>query len=166
MKMKVPTVNVAQRLLRDHAAPIPSIVPMKKLRIVASPINPSVHGIAIFKTSLTGVGKRDNEMPRSPFSKLSKYLPYWTINASFVSNPKAIRIDSIDSGGMPCIRSINSLAGSPGINRGMKKFNVIATNRANSNRPILRKKYFTISSHPIRSTLIPVAFNLADTRLF
>ena len=67
---------------------------------------------------------------------------------SLVSSPKAIRIDSIDSGGMPCIRSINSLAGSPGIIRGIKKFNVIATKRANNNKPILRKKYFTISPYP------------------
>lgn len=144
--MNTPTTAVAHFRLRFQATVIPNIVPAKKLRMVDNPIKPSVQGIATARTSDTGVGNLEREIPNWPRAIWTKYFPYCTITGSSVSIPKAIRIDSKDSGEIPGIRSISSRAGSPGINRGIKKFSVMATNIANKSRPIFRAKYFKTTS--------------------
>lgn len=142
MKMKNPTVKDAIPLFLFHATAIPIIVPIKKLITVERPISPKVQGTATLKTSDTGVGNLEREIPRSPLAKFPRYLKYCRISGSPVSSPKATFIDSRASGGTPCILSIRSDAGSPGINRGRKKFRVTATKRANRRMLIFLKKYF------------------------
>ena len=53
---------------RRHPMPVPISVPIVKLMMVAMPTRPIVHGSACPMTSVTGVGKYVNEMPRSPRS--------------------------------------------------------------------------------------------------
>ena len=130
----------ANFVLRFHATPIPIIVPRKKLIIVAVPMRPTVQGTATWRTRPTGVGNLEIEIPRSPLIRFSRYFPYWSRRGSVESTPKAAFIASSDSRGMPCILSIKSCAGSPGIILGMKKFRVTATNKANSSKPIFLAK--------------------------
>src|SRR6056297_143576 len=142
MKIKKPTVNVAKGLFLFQAHAMPMIVPIIKLIIVESPISPRLQGIATFKTSATGVGNLDMEIPKSPFNRLKRYFPYCVIRESSVLTPKAAFMDSKASGGTPCILSTRSDAGSPGIILGKKKLMVIATKRAKSKSPTFLAKYF------------------------
>ena len=63
-------------LFRFQAQEMPMMVPMIKLMIVASPMRLRLQGIATFRTSDTGVGNLEIEMPKSPLSRFNKYFPY------------------------------------------------------------------------------------------
>jgi hypothetical protein len=98
------------------------------------PTSATVQGSEVAMTVETGVGKSLTEIPKSPRARFPRYDRYCRISGSSESVPSSSSYARRADGSTPlprcCSFAIRMSTGSPGIIRGMKKFNVTAAQRA------------------------------------